>query len=152
MAPGSRCSSGKTWGCRMSWTYRWVVMVPMINTRGCDHVLLSMTPYTITPNVGPVCCRKAKAGLRHSSRGLHTRTRLSSLLTLNLDSSLKTTWFHSAAVQFPRTRHYSKWRRRWLGVKGGTLNGHRELKSPLPRHLRIVRKETGTPSVGSTCA
>ncbi|GFX57337.1 e3 ubiquitin-protein ligase RNF13 [Trichonephila clavipes] len=30
------------------------------------------------------------------------------LLRLNLDSSLKTTWFHSAAVQFPRARHHLK--------------------------------------------
>ncbi|GFS67225.1 hypothetical protein TNCV_2902381 [Trichonephila clavipes] len=30
MAPGSRC--------RMSWTFRWAVMGPRINTRG-DHVL-----------------------------------------------------------------------------------------------------------------
>ncbi|GFX39701.1 e3 ubiquitin-protein ligase RNF13 [Trichonephila clavipes] len=61
-----------------------------------------MAPHTITPAVGAVYRCKAKAGLRHSPRGLHTRTRLSSLLRLNLDSSLKTTWFHSAAVQFPR--------------------------------------------------
>ncbi|GFS81086.1 e3 ubiquitin-protein ligase RNF13 [Trichonephila clavipes] len=59
-----------------------------------------MAPHTITPAVGAVCRCKAKAGLRSSPRGLHTRTRLSSLLRLNVDSTLKTTWFHSAAVQF----------------------------------------------------
>ncbi|GFV41586.1 e3 ubiquitin-protein ligase RNF13 [Trichonephila clavipes] len=48
-----------------------------------------MAPHTITPAVGAVCRCKAKAGLRRSPRGLRTRTRLSSLLRLNLDSSLK---------------------------------------------------------------
>ncbi|GFU86754.1 e3 ubiquitin-protein ligase RNF13 [Trichonephila clavipes] len=61
-----------------------------------------MSFHIITPAVGAVCRYKAKAGLRRSTWGLHTRTRLSSLLRLNLYSSLKTTWFHSAAVQFPR--------------------------------------------------
>ncbi|GFX16822.1 uncharacterized protein TNCV_2518011 [Trichonephila clavipes] len=62
-----------------------------------------MAPHTITPAVGVVCRCISKAGLRHSPRSLHTRTRLSSLLRLNLDSSLKTTWFHSSAVHFPRS-------------------------------------------------
>ncbi|GFW98182.1 uncharacterized protein TNCV_2492351 [Trichonephila clavipes] len=30
---GSRCMSGNTCGCRMSWTYHWAVMRPRINTR-----------------------------------------------------------------------------------------------------------------------
>ncbi|GFW65816.1 e3 ubiquitin-protein ligase RNF13 [Trichonephila clavipes] len=34
------------------------------------------------------------------------------------------TWYHSAAVQFPRARHHSKRRRRWVGVKGSARNGH----------------------------
>ncbi|GFX42508.1 e3 ubiquitin-protein ligase RNF13 [Trichonephila clavipes] len=79
-----------------------------------------MAPRTITP---AVCRCKAKAGLRHSPRGLHTRSRLSSLLRLNLDSSLNTTWFHSAAVQYSRVRHHSKRMRRWGSVKGSTRNG-----------------------------
>ncbi|GFV61428.1 uncharacterized protein TNCV_2898031 [Trichonephila clavipes] len=33
MAPGRRCMSGNTCGCRMSWTYHWAVMVSRINTR-----------------------------------------------------------------------------------------------------------------------
>ncbi|GFV21524.1 uncharacterized protein TNCV_5121111 [Trichonephila clavipes] len=74
-----------------------------------------MTPYIITPALGEVCRCKAKPGLGRSPRGLHTRTRLSSLLRLKLDSSLKTTWFHSAAVQFSRTRDNSKRRRRMDG-------------------------------------
>ncbi|GFX07484.1 hypothetical protein TNCV_5091991 [Trichonephila clavipes] len=45
-----------------------------------------MTPHTITPAGGAVCRCKAKAGLRRSPRGLHSRTRLSSLVRLNLDS------------------------------------------------------------------
>ncbi|GFV90015.1 uncharacterized protein TNCV_4643551 [Trichonephila clavipes] len=82
-----------------------------------------MTPHAIIAAVGAVCRCKAKAGLRRSPRSLHSRTRLLSLLRLNLDSSLKTTRFHSAAVQFPRARHHFKRRRRCLGVKGSTHNG-----------------------------
>ncbi|GFU96126.1 hypothetical protein TNCV_3676021 [Trichonephila clavipes] len=85
MAPRSRCMSGNTCGCRMSGTYRRAVMVPRINTRG-DRVLSVMAPHTITPAVGAVCRCKAKAGLRSSHRGLHTRTRLSSLPRFNLGS------------------------------------------------------------------
>ncbi|GFW31189.1 e3 ubiquitin-protein ligase RNF13 [Trichonephila clavipes] len=88
-----------------------------------------MTPHTITPAVGAVCHCKAKAGLRCSPRGLYTRTRLSSLLRLNLDSSLKTTLFHSATVQFPRARQHSKWRRQWVRVKSST-------RDELPNVLR----------------
>ncbi|GFV16113.1 uncharacterized protein TNCV_3378771 [Trichonephila clavipes] len=52
----------------MSWTYRWAVMVPRINTKdGC--LLWAMTPHTITPAVGAVYRCKAKAGLRRSPRG-----------------------------------------------------------------------------------
>ncbi|GFW44134.1 hypothetical protein TNCV_3854951 [Trichonephila clavipes] len=79
MAPRSRCMSCYICGCRMSWTYRWTVMVPWINTRD-DRVQQAMAPHTITPAVGAVRRCKAKAGLRRSPRGLHTRTRLSSLL------------------------------------------------------------------------
>ncbi|GFU08937.1 uncharacterized protein TNCV_1318151 [Trichonephila clavipes] len=105
-----------------------------------------MAPHTITPAVGAVCRCKIKAGLRRSPWGHHTRTRLSSLLRLKLDSSLKTTWFHSAAVQFPRARHHSKRRRRWVGVKGSTRNGRHDPKCPSDRHLRMVREDTGAPS------
>ncbi|GFW69729.1 uncharacterized protein TNCV_1883731 [Trichonephila clavipes] len=83
------------------------------------------------------------AGLRCSPRVLHTGTRLSSLLILNLDSSLKTTWFHSAAIQFPRAWHHSKRRRRWVGVKGSTRNLRRDFKRPSARRLRMAREDTG---------
>ncbi|GFW19722.1 e3 ubiquitin-protein ligase RNF13 [Trichonephila clavipes] len=73
--------------------------------------------------MGVVCRCKAKEGLRSSPRDLHTRARLPSLLRLNLDSSLKTTWFRSAAVQFPRAWHHSKWKCQWVGVKSRTLMG-----------------------------
>ncbi|GFU53504.1 hypothetical protein TNCV_3169381 [Trichonephila clavipes] len=43
MAPGNHCTSGNTWGCRMSWTYLWVAKVAWINTR-VDRVLQAMTP------------------------------------------------------------------------------------------------------------
>ncbi|GFV31156.1 uncharacterized protein TNCV_4314811 [Trichonephila clavipes] len=111
-----------------------------------------MTPYTITPAVGVVCRCKANAGLKRSPRNLHTRARLSSQLSLNLDSSLKTTWFHSAAVQFTRAWHHSKRRSRWVGVKGSTLNGLRDPKCPSAKRLRMVGEDLGTPSEGITCA
>ncbi|GFV12447.1 uncharacterized protein TNCV_1792261 [Trichonephila clavipes] len=103
-----------------------------------------MTPHTITPAVGAMCRCKAKAGLRRSTPGIHTQTRLSSLLRLNLDSSLKTTWFHPAAVQFPRVRLHPKRRRRW--------NGRRDPKCHSARRLRMVREDTGAPREGATCA
>ncbi|GFT09871.1 uncharacterized protein TNCV_416391 [Trichonephila clavipes] len=150
MAPKSRCISGNTCGCRMSWPYRLAVMLPWINTR-VDRVLYAMAPHTITPAVGVVCCCKAKAGLRRSLRGLHTRTRFSSQLRLNLDSSLKTTWFHSTVVQFHRAWHHSKRRRRWVGVKRSTRNGRRDPKYPLAVRLCMVREDTGAPNEGATC-
>ncbi|GFV82823.1 uncharacterized protein TNCV_4147911 [Trichonephila clavipes] len=110
-----------------------------------------MTPHTITPAVGVVYGCKAKAGLRRSPRGLHTRTRWSSLLRLNLDSSLNMTWFHSAAVQLPRARHHSERRRRWVGVKGSTRNGQHNPKCLSARRRRMVREDTGAPNEGATC-
>ncbi|GFV96910.1 uncharacterized protein TNCV_4351231 [Trichonephila clavipes] len=111
-----------------------------------------MAPRTITPAVGEVCRCKAKAGLRRSPRGLHIRTRLSSLLRLNLDSSLKVTWFHSTAVQFPRARHHFKRMHRRVGVKGSTRKERRDPKCPSARRLRMVREDTGASSEGATCA
>ncbi|GFW83219.1 hypothetical protein TNCV_2508591 [Trichonephila clavipes] len=67
----------------------------------CDRVLKAMTPHTITSAVGMVCPCKAKAGLRRSPLGFHTRTRLSSLLRLNLDSRVakdNLAPFHSSPV------------------------------------------------------
>ncbi|GFX14700.1 uncharacterized protein TNCV_4016981 [Trichonephila clavipes] len=57
--------------------------------------------------------------------------------------SLKTTWFHSAAVQFPRAWHHSKRRRRWVSVKSSRRNGRRDPKCPLAKRLRMVREDTG---------
>ncbi|GFV39022.1 uncharacterized protein TNCV_965881 [Trichonephila clavipes] len=106
-----------------------------------------MAPHTITP---AVCHCKAKAGFRCSPPGLHTRTRLLSLLRLNLDSSLKTPWFHFAAVQFPRALHHSKRRRRCVGVKGSTRNARHDSKCPSARRLRMVQEGTEAPSEGAT--
>ncbi|GFW37253.1 uncharacterized protein TNCV_5021511 [Trichonephila clavipes] len=68
------------------------------------------------------------------------------------DSSIKTTWFHSVAVLFPRARHHSKRRRRWVGVKGSTRNGRRDPKCPSVRRLRMFGEDTWAPSEGATCA
>ncbi|GFV75338.1 uncharacterized protein TNCV_1481841 [Trichonephila clavipes] len=121
-----------------------------ISTRG-DRVLYTMAPHTITPAARAVCLCKAKTGLRRSQRGLYTGTRLSSLLRLNLYSSLKTTWFYSAAVQFPRARLLFKRSHRGDGVKGSTRNGRREPKCPSARRLRRVREDIGAPNEGATC-
>ncbi|GFX21366.1 uncharacterized protein TNCV_2253131 [Trichonephila clavipes] len=107
-----------------------------------------MTPHTITPAVGEVCLSKVKAGLMRSPRGLHTRTRLSLLLRCKLDSSLKTSWSHPAAVQFPRARHHSKRRHRLVGVKGSASNGCHVPKCPSARRLRMVREVKGLPVPG----
>ncbi|GFX44492.1 uncharacterized protein TNCV_4713181 [Trichonephila clavipes] len=56
------------------------------------------------------------------------------------------------SVQFPRVRHHSKRRRRWVGVKGSTRNGRRDPKYPSARHLRMVREDTAAPNEGATCA
>ncbi|GFW15865.1 uncharacterized protein TNCV_4431391 [Trichonephila clavipes] len=109
-----------------------------------------MAPHTITPTVRAVCRCTAKAGLRHLSQGLHTRTRLSSLLRWKLDSSLKTTWFHSTVVQFLRVWHHSKRRLRWMGVKRSTRNGHHDPKCPSAKRLRIVREDTWAYSEDAT--
>ncbi|GFW33834.1 uncharacterized protein TNCV_3589191 [Trichonephila clavipes] len=81
-----------------------------------------------------------------------TRAQLPSLLKLNLVSSLKTTCFHSAAVQFSRVWHHSKRRRQRVGVKSSTRNGRREPKCSSARLLRMVREDTGAPNEGATCA
>ncbi|GFW70710.1 uncharacterized protein TNCV_2922651 [Trichonephila clavipes] len=114
--------------------------------------LEAKAPHSLTPAVGAVCLCKAKTGLRRSTRGLHTRTRLTSLLRLNLNSSLKTTWFHAAAVQFPRGRHHSKRRRRWVGIKGSTRDGHSDPKCPSVRRHCMDREDTRTPSEGASYA
>ncbi|GFX77556.1 uncharacterized protein TNCV_4026061 [Trichonephila clavipes] len=82
----------------------------------------------------------------------HTNT---IVITAEIESgyaSLKTTWFHSTAIQFPRARHHSKRRRRWVGVKGSTRNRCYDSKCPSARLFRMVREDTGAPSEGATCA
>ncbi|GFX53358.1 uncharacterized protein TNCV_2945981 [Trichonephila clavipes] len=71
---------------------------------------------------------------------------------IDLDLSLKTNWFNSTAVQFPRTQHHSKRRRGWVGVKGSTRNGRRDPKCPSARRLRMVRENTRAPSEDATSA
>ncbi|GFV61372.1 uncharacterized protein TNCV_445881 [Trichonephila clavipes] len=111
-----------------------------------------MAPHTITPSVEVVCHCKENAALRRSPRGLHTQTRLSSLLRLNLNSSLKTTWFFRCSSDSfvrgttPPLRHC------WLVVKGSTRNGCRNPKCPSSERLCMVREDTGAPSEGAPCA
>ncbi|GFT61789.1 uncharacterized protein TNCV_3862231 [Trichonephila clavipes] len=110
-----------------------------------------MAPHTITPAVGLVCLCKAKTGLRRSSWGLRTRTRLPSLLRLSLES-LMTTWFHSAAVQFPHAWHHSKRMHQWVGLKGSTRNRCRDPKYPSVRRFHVIREDTLITIEGATCA
>ncbi|GFV73798.1 hypothetical protein TNCV_2314931 [Trichonephila clavipes] len=51
MAPESRWMSGNTCGSRMSWRYRWAVMVPRINTR-VETMYCSFLVRGTTPNGG----------------------------------------------------------------------------------------------------
>ncbi|GFX08478.1 uncharacterized protein TNCV_4019951 [Trichonephila clavipes] len=94
-----------------------------------------MASHTLTPAVWGICRCKAKAELRRSPRDFQIRKRLSSLLKLNLDSSLKKTWFHSVAVQSRRARHYSKRRILWVGVIGSILKGPCDTRCPSARRL-----------------
>ncbi|GFT44557.1 uncharacterized protein TNCV_2808081 [Trichonephila clavipes] len=52
-------------------------------------------------------------------------------------------------VQFPRARHHTKRRRRWVGVKGSTRNRRRYPKCPSARRLRMVREDIGACSEGA---
>ncbi|GFX00945.1 n-acetyltransferase domain-containing protein [Trichonephila clavipes] len=74
------------------------------------------------------------------------------MLRLNLDSFQKTTWFHSAAVQFTRAHHQSKRWHRWVGVKGITHIGRHDAKCPSYRYLHMAREDTAPLSLGATCA
>ncbi|GFU15512.1 uncharacterized protein TNCV_4126561 [Trichonephila clavipes] len=113
-----------------------------------------MAPQTITPaNRSGVSRCKAKAGLRRSPRGLHTR--LSTLPRLNLNSSLKTTWLHSATVQFPRARHNSKLRRRMVGVKGSARHGAQRSEmsfSQAPCSYKLMGCPTCLPNLSQICS
>ncbi|GFW85148.1 uncharacterized protein TNCV_3248881 [Trichonephila clavipes] len=53
---------------------------------------------------------------------------------------------------FPRARHHSKQRRRWVDVKGSTRNGHRDPKCPSARCLLMVREDPGVHNEGANCA
>ncbi|GFY32240.1 uncharacterized protein TNCV_3557481 [Trichonephila clavipes] len=105
-----------------------------------------MIPQTITPAVGAVCHYKPKPGLRRSPGGLHTRTRLSSLLILNLDSSLNI-WFNLAAFQFPREWYKFKRRCQWVVDKAV-----HDLKYSSANCLRLDREDRGAPCEGAICA
>ncbi|GFX80668.1 uncharacterized protein TNCV_499351 [Trichonephila clavipes] len=104
-----------------------------------------MAPHTITPAVGAECRCQAKAELRRSPRDLYT-------IVITAQIELKTTWFHSAYVQYTRARHHSRRRRRWVGINGSTRNGRHLTKCPSARCLRMVREHTRTPSEGATRA
>ncbi|GFS66376.1 uncharacterized protein TNCV_3856471 [Trichonephila clavipes] len=77
---------------------------------------------------------------------------MSSLLRLNLDLLLTTTWFPSTAVQFPRAWHHSKRKCRCVGVKGSPRKGRRDPKCPSVMRLRMVREDTGAPKEDATYA
>ncbi|GFU71604.1 hypothetical protein TNCV_3035441 [Trichonephila clavipes] len=114
----------------MSWTYNSAIIGPLIVyywTMGGPCIVSNDTLYHHT-SLRVVYHCKEKAALRHSSRGFHTRTRLSSLLKLKLDSLLKTTGFYSVAIQSRRARHQFKRRCLWVGVIGSIRNGCRDTR------------------------
>ncbi|GFY36353.1 uncharacterized protein TNCV_3450561 [Trichonephila clavipes] len=131
------------------------VTLPLVRSNSWDtQLVVPKDPRhaRLETNLGIEQAKEDKAGLRHSPWGLHIRRRLSSQLRLNLDSSLKTTWLHSAAIQFSRAQNHSKRRRRWVGVKGSTRNGFRDPKCPSARRIRKAGEDTGAPNKGATCA
>ncbi|GFV85637.1 hypothetical protein TNCV_3436401 [Trichonephila clavipes] len=76
-----------------------------------------MAPHSITTAVGAVCRCTTKAGLRHSTGSSHTNT---IVITAEVEFGIvaKDDLVPSAAVQFPRVRHHSKRRCRWVEVMG----------------------------------
>ncbi|GFV09777.1 uncharacterized protein TNCV_2598321 [Trichonephila clavipes] len=54
--------------------------------------------------------------------------------------------------KFPRAPHHSKWRHRWVGVKGSSRNGRHFPTCPSARHFRMVREDTGSPTEDTICA
>ncbi|GFV73642.1 hypothetical protein TNCV_1552151 [Trichonephila clavipes] len=97
MFPRSLAMSVNTCSLTLSGTYLRAVMMPWINVRD-GRLSCEMAFHTIRPVVRAVCRGIAKASLKHS-RWDHTRTRLSSMPKLNLDSPLNETYFDSIAVQ-----------------------------------------------------
>ncbi|GFV78342.1 uncharacterized protein TNCV_95021 [Trichonephila clavipes] len=79
------------------------------------------------------------------------RFKVPSLLKLNLDLLLETTWLHSVAVQTRRKRQHTKKKRRWVGVIGSTRNECHDTKCPSARRLAMVRKDTGARIEVSDC-
>ncbi|GFT61905.1 hypothetical protein TNCV_4497161 [Trichonephila clavipes] len=99
----------------------------------------NVTPYHHT-SCGQVCRCKAKAGLRHSPRGHHTRTRLSSLLRLNLDSFAKDDLFRSIQLQSS------------FLMRGTTPNGGVDGWASRAAHVMVPRSQmtfSQVPSCGS---
>ncbi|GFW50774.1 uncharacterized protein TNCV_3590561 [Trichonephila clavipes] len=101
-----------------------------------------MAPHTITTAVRWVCHCKTKKGLGCSPLGLHRRTRLSSMLRLNLDSRVviddlvpfRCNPISSGVAPLQACQ--------WVGVKRSTRNGHRDPKCPSARHIRMVLDES----------
>ncbi|GFX13430.1 HTH_Tnp_Tc3_2 domain-containing protein [Trichonephila clavipes] len=119
------------------------VILPLVRSNPWDAQLT-------VPNDFRYAGLETHLGIEQAKKGMgsiHTNT---IVITAEIEfgfASLKTTWFHSAAVQFPRARHHSKRRYWWVGVKGSTYNGRSDPKCPSTR-----REDTGVPNEGATCA
>ncbi|GFT86115.1 uncharacterized protein TNCV_3257201 [Trichonephila clavipes] len=103
-----------------------------------------MAPHTITPVVRTVSLCAVKAGLKRSPRGHHARTRLSLLPKLNLDSSLKTTWFHLVAVQSLRAQSHSKQKRSLPKAKSLIAFLKDELQLKMNTNQNVLTADSGT--------
>ncbi|GFV78254.1 uncharacterized protein TNCV_1037221 [Trichonephila clavipes] len=89
---------------------------------------------------------------RHDSKGETSRICSIGYKSGDREGGVIAVWRQSGDnLAFPRVRHHSKQRRRWVGVKGSTSNGRRDPKCPSVRHLRIVREDPWAPSEGATC-
>ncbi|GFX99521.1 e3 ubiquitin-protein ligase RNF13 [Trichonephila clavipes] len=98
-----------------------------------------MAPHTITSVVGAVFRCKAKRGLMRLPRVLHIRTRLSSLLRLNVDSRAA----KDDLVPFRYRPVSSCAAPLQAKMSTGGLQGQRDHKCPSAWFLRMVLEDTG---------
>ncbi|GFX65436.1 hypothetical protein TNCV_399871 [Trichonephila clavipes] len=104
-----------------------------------------MALHTITPIVGVVLRCKMKARLRRSPRGLHIQKRFKTVRKLNLDLSLKSTWFHFNHLVNDITHDTSP-----NGGVGGWISlAARVMTAVTARRLAMVREDTGARSEGA---
>ncbi|GFW86782.1 uncharacterized protein TNCV_2809371 [Trichonephila clavipes] len=89
---------------------------------------------------------KFMGGIVPLTRGLHSRTRLSSVTKTNRDSSLNTTFCQSVTFHIDLARHHCGRSCRCSGVKGSAWKGCLYLRFASARCLEIVCGTIATPT------